>query len=268
MPTPFLSISLFYCSIPLLYTHNIAQNITMASNPPGACCVAFNFHEGQAQGDHKLLFGLDTYQIGAQHGNDKVIVIITDIHGHKFNNVLLVADALSKTGKYQVLIPDILKGDPIDRDLQEWIKDHTAEVTLPIVDNFLSTLKKEWNPKFLGGIGYCYGGKYAIQQLSKDGHLDAGAVAHPSFVSIDEVKAITKPLLISAAQVDPIFPPELKFQTEQALAALDGVRYQVDLFSGVSHGFAVKGDITDPVVKYAKEKTVSDQLVWFDQFSK
>ncbi|RCK58927.1 hypothetical protein Cantr_07251 [Candida viswanathii] len=42
------------------------------------------------------------------------------------------------------------------------------------------------------------------------------------------------------------------------------VRYQVDLFSGVAHGFAVRGDIKDPVVRYAKEKALSDQLCFFD----
>lgn len=239
----------------------------MASNPPGACCVAFNFHEGQSQGTHKEICGLDTYQVGTEHGNDKVLVIVTDVFGHKFNNVMLVADALAKQGKYQVLIPDILKGDPIDRDLHEWLKDHSPAETQQIVDKFLSALKKEWSPKFIGSIGYCFGAKFVINQLAKGGVIDAGAVAHPSFVDIEEVKAITKPILISAAEVDPIFPPELRFQTEQELAKLNGVRYQVDLFSGVSHGYAVRGDVTIPAVKYAKEKTLNDHLVWFDQFS-
>ena len=39
-----------------------------------------------------------------------------------------------------------------------------------------------------------------------------------------------------------MFAPELRHQTEDELAKLEGVRYQVDLFSGVTHGFAV-GDI-------------------------
>ena len=47
---------------------------------------------------------------------------------------------------------------------------------------------------------------------------------------------------------------ELRHQTEDELAKLNGVRYQVDLFSGVTHGFAVRGDINNPIVKYAKEK--------------
>lgn len=118
---------------------------------------------------------------------------------------------------------------------------------------------------FLGVIGYCYGAKYAIQQIASDGYATAAAVAHPSFVTIEEVEAIKKPLLISAAETDPIFPVELRHQTEEALAKIKA-RYQLDLFSGVVHGYAVRGDIKDPVVKYAMTKTISDQVQWFAQF--
>lgn len=238
----------------------------MASNAPSDCCLKLSFHEGTPKGSHKQIFGLDTYQVGEQHGNDRVIVILTDIYGHKLQNVLLIADELSKSG-YQVLIPDILKGEPVDGSipLPEWLKKHPSEVTQPIVSAFLDQLTKEYNPKFVGGIGYCYGAKYVIQELSKSGRFTAGAVAHPSFVDIEEVRVITNPILISAAETDGIFPPELRHETEKVLAEI-GARYQLDLFSGVEHGFAVKGDVKDPLVKYAREKVLSDQLVWFSQF--
>lgn len=118
-------------------------------------------------------------------------------------------------------------------------------------------------PTFLGGIGYCFGAKFAVQNLSINGYLDAAAVAHPSFVSMEEVKAIKRPIIISAAETDQVFAPELRHQTEDELAKLEGVRYQVDLFSGVTHGFAVRGDIKNPIVRYAKEKVLADQLAFF-----
>ena len=139
----------------------------MASSPPGACCVQTNFHEGTPLGTHKEIFGLDTYTVGE---SSKVIVILTDIYGHKYNNVLLVADAISKEG-YKVLIPDILKGDPIVSfdELQAWLPKHTPEITAPIVNGFLKKVKEELKPTFLGSIGYCYGAKYVIQNLSSSG---------------------------------------------------------------------------------------------------
>lgn len=235
----------------------------MASNPPGQCCTEANFHEGKPIGTFKELFGIDTYTVG-EESNDKIIVILTDVYGNHFNNVLLIADTIAKNG-YKVLIPDILKGDPVkpNGDLQAWKKNHTLEITEPIVNGFLDKVKSELKPNFLGAIGYCFGAKYVIRNLTQSRPLDAGAIAHPSFVTIDEVKAIKKPLIISAAETDPIFTTDLRRQTEDELAKLDSVRYELTLFSNTSHGFAVKGDISDPLVKYAKEKALNDQLYFF-----
>lgn len=235
--------------------------LDMASNPPSACCAQTNFHEGTPLGTHQEVFGVDTYIVGE---SSNILVILTDIFGHRYNNVLLVADAISKSG-YKVLIPDILNGDPLKPgdDFQPWLPKHTPEITAPIVDNFLKRVKEELKPTFLGGIGYCFGAKFAVQNLSINGYLDAAAVAHPSFVSMEEVKAIKRPIIISAAETDQVFAPELRHQTEDELAKLEGVRYQVDLFSGVTHGFALRGDIKNPIVRYAKEKVLADQLAFF-----
>ncbi|MCH0628680.1 dienelactone hydrolase family protein [Kocuria palustris] len=232
----------------------------------GPCCLETNFHEGTPKGSHSQIGGLDTYSVGS---GKKIVVILTDIYGHKYNNTLLIADEISKAG-YQVLIPDILKGDPVPAehgDLGPWLQNHTQEITTPIVNGFLKKIREELQPTFVGGIGYCFGAKYVVLNLAKDGLLDAGAGAHPSFVTIDDVKAITKPLLFSCAEVDPIFPADARFEAEKALAEI-GARYQVDLFLGVSHGFACRGDMKDPVVKYAAEKALSDQICWFHQFAK
>lgn len=237
----------------------------MASNPPGACCTKTNFHEGTPIGVFKHQYGRDTYETGTN--KKRVIVILTDIFGHNYNNVMLIADELAKYD-YYVIIPDILNNDPLSSsdDFSEWLVNHTPEITTPIVDGFLATLKKELDPKFLGAIGYCFGAKYAVQNLTKSGPLNAAALAHPSFVSIEEVKAIGNPVIISAAETDDIFTTELRHETELALAELKTVRYQISLFSGVSHGYACRGDISDPSVKYAKEKTLFDQVSFFDQF--
>lgn len=70
-------------------------------------------------------------------------------------------------------------------------------------------------------------------------------------------------MIISAAQIDNLFTVELRHKTEEILSKKEDVRWQIDLFSQVSHGFTVKGDISIPQVKYAKEKALSDQLVFF-----
>ncbi|ODQ77405.1 hypothetical protein BABINDRAFT_41676 [Babjeviella inositovora NRRL Y-12698] len=241
----------------------------MASNPPGACCLKTTFHEGAPVGKHSELFGLNTYITGENKG--KFLIILTDIYGNTYNNVLLVADQLAANG-YQVLIPDILDGDDAISDhpdgmnyLMPWLRVH-EKTAPPIIAKFLESFKAEYKPSFVGGIGYCFGAKYVVQQLGANGVFDAAAIAHPSFVSIEEVKAITKPLLISAAETDNIFPEELRRQTEDTLKEM-GATYQISLFSGVEHGFAVRGDLKKPAGKYALEKTLLDQSVWFNAFS-
>jgi dienelactone hydrolase len=223
------------------------------------------YTEGTPQGSHIDLFGLNTYVTGTE--GPRVVVIITDIYGHKFNNLLLIADEFARQG-YYVLIPDILNGEdyvPSLGELPEWLSRHGPDVTTPIVDGFLSQLTSEKRPEFVGIIGYCFGAKYAIQQLAKGKYATVGAIAHPSFVTMEEVAAIDKPIIISAAEIDPIFPEELRHQTETKLREI-GARYQLTLFSHVSHGFAVRHDTSDPIIKYAMDKTLADQIQWFNLF--
>lgn len=237
----------------------------MASNPPEKCCTFVKFHEGKPIGALKDLHGVETYVVGKDNPSSRVIVILTDIYGHKLVNVQLIADQFAKFGKYQVYIPDILKSDPFDpskHDLQKWLFAHGPEVTGPIVEKFLKGISAESSSSFVGLIGYCFGAKYAIQQIAKNGLGDSAAVAHPSFVTIEEIAAIKKPLLISAAEVDQIYTTELRHATEAKLAEIKA-RYQLTMFSGVSHGFSVRGDLSDPVVRYAAEKTLMDQIHWF-----
>ncbi|GMM37371.1 hypothetical protein DASC09_046960 [Saccharomycopsis crataegensis] len=226
--------------------------------------------EGKRKGTlHKDLYGLPTYETGDIE-SQKVIIIAVDIFGYDFLNTNLIADEFAKAGFY-VVVPDILLGDPVDlsggpEGLKKWKENHGSEVTLPVYHKFLIELKKHvgGKAKFFS-VGYCFGAPSVVSELTDYGLLTAGAVAHPTAVTIESVERITKPFMISAAQTDARFTPELRHKTEEILIK-NNIRFQMDLFSGVSHGFAIKGDIKDPVVKYAKEKCVSDVITWFSQF--
>jgi dienelactone hydrolase len=52
-------------------------------------------------------------------------------------------------------------------------------------------------PKKIGSVGYCFGGKYVTQLLA--GQIDAGYIAHPFLVTLEEFAAIKAPLSIAAA---------------------------------------------------------------------
>jgi dienelactone hydrolase len=68
-------------------------------------------------------------------------------------------------------------------------------------------------------------------------------------------------------ETDPIFPPEKRKETEVILFEKD-VPWQINLFSDVEHGFAVRGDPKLPRAKWAKEQAFYQAIAWFDEYVK
>lgn len=240
------------------------------------CCAKGSLHEGKAVGTVKTQFGVKTYVSGESHGDARNIVIYTDIFGIGLNNNLLIADRLADAG-YRVFIPDVFDGDyfptsGMNGDDLDWTAFNAWKVNLSpqklagTALAFLAALRESvGKDKFIGTIGHCFGAGFAVVPLTADGNADVGAIAHPSQTNEEMFKAVSKPLLISAAEVDPVFGLKDRIQAESILSE-NKIRFMLTLFSGVSHGFAVRGDISDPVVKYSKEKVLADQISWFGQF--
>jgi dienelactone hydrolase len=86
-------------------------------------------------------------------------------------------------------------------------------------------------------------------------------------ITTQELQAIKSPLAIAAAEVDDIFPTNLRHESETILRET-GVPYQLNVYSGVDHGFAVRGDLSDKRQKYAKESAFVLALQWFDEHVK
>lgn len=164
----------------------------------------------------------------------------------------------------------------------------------PIYAAVIKYLRGEVGVKRLGGVGYCFGGKYVCRWL-KAGGLDAGFTAHPSFVEAEELKGIMGPLSIAAAgefslvlslvvrmrggglrrvwltpcalETDFIFPAEKRRETEDILKEMS-VPYQMTLYSDVEHGFGVKGDLSHRRARFAKEMAFLQAVFWFDEYVK
>jgi dienelactone hydrolase len=242
----------------------------MASNPPSDCCTRGFRHEGKSVGSLESFNGVETYVVGDK-SSKKVLYIITDVIGHKFINAQLLADQFSESG-YLVVMPDLFNGDPVALNPPagfdfgaNWLPKHTPAVTRPIVDKVYDAIVEKYHPKYIAAIGYCFGAKYVVQLLGEK-KIHCGAGCHPSFVTIDEIKAIKAPLLICGAETDSIYTEELRRQTETALKEIKAT-YFTTLASGVEHGFSVRGDISNPVIKFAKEKAFRDSLEWFNHFA-
>lgn len=101
--------------------------------------------------------------------------------------------------------------------------------------------------------------------MPKGKGIDVGYVAHPSFVDEDELAAISGPLSIAAAETDSIFPTEKRHKSEEILIATKQP-YQINLFSGVGHGFSVRCDLGVKVQRFAKERAFVQAVDWFDEY--
>lgn len=66
-------------------------------------------------------------------------------------------------------------------------------------------------------------------------------------------------------ETDSIFPAPKRYESEDILAKA-GYPYQINLFSGVEHGFAVRGDPAQPVQRFAKESAFTQAVLWFNEY--
>ena len=234
----------------------------------GQCCVTTFKHEGTSTGKIATVAGVRSYVAGADNGFDKVVVILTDIYGPELINTQLLADQFAELLKAQVLVPDLFDNDPYNPDsgieLQDWVKNHTVEGSKKFTKTFLENLTKGASPKEIFGVGYCYGAPMVLDNLVEGGFFKLGAVAHPSFTTPEEYGKVAHPLLVASAPDDFLFVPELRTKAIEVLTA-NKTWFLVNLFEGAPHGFAVRGDLSQPKVKFAKEKTFTDMVLWFQQ---
>jgi dienelactone hydrolase len=132
---------------------------------------------------------------------EHAILILTDVIGHRFPNVQLIADQFAANG-YLVAVPDLFHGDPFPLnggwDMGEWRSKHGMETVDPIVAALVKELRTKYGVKKLGTVGYCFGARPVVRFLKK-GLTNAAFVAHPSWVQAEELRAIEAPLSIAAA---------------------------------------------------------------------
>ena len=68
-------------------------------------------------------------------------------------------------------------------------------------------------------------------------------------------------------ETDAIFPAEKRHKSEEILQKT-GQPYQINLYSGTEHGFAVRSDISKAVTRFAKEAAFMQAVAWFNQWLK
>lgn len=241
-------------------------------------CPAANVqvaHSGTPVGETKNVNGIQTYiSYPPDKKTDHAILYMLDAFGLPLAENRLLADSMARAG-YLVVVPDYFAGEPAPVDLAKpgafdfstWINRHSAEQVDPILENTIKYMKSTLGVKKIGAVGYCFGGRYVGRFLAKGKGLDAGFMAHPTLLSAPEAQAIAGPVSVGAAETDTQFPPEKRHETE-GIFQKSKIPYQVTLYGGVSHGFAVRANISNPIEKYAKEEAFLQAIRWFDTWIK
>lgn len=80
----------------------------------------------------------------------------------------------------------------------------------------------------------------------------------------EELANITGPFSIAAAETDTIFTTEQRHRSEIILMGTKQP-YQINLFSGVQHGFSVRGNMSNRVERFAKEEAFLQAVTWFNE---
>jgi dienelactone hydrolase len=136
----------------------------------------------------------------------KALLYLTDIFGVPLLQNKLLADSLA-ANNYLVVMPDLFKGDAISVEeqeaglnLTEWLGLHSPPEIDSIVDTTINYMRSDLAVSKIGGLGYCFGGKYVPRFMSSTGGLDLGFIAHPSSLTEQEINGITKGISIAASR--------------------------------------------------------------------
>jgi dienelactone hydrolase len=169
-----------------------------------------------------------------------------------------------------------------------WLARHTPETVLPLLHKVIEGAKEEYadavaNGGGIYGIGYCFGAKYililagensdpfAAQAQSKDEEqgavkkepiLKAGAIAHGTMVTKEDLEGVKAPIYIAAVKDDPLFSEDEVLTPGQRTMETNKVEHEVQVFPGVPHGFAVLGDYDDPKIKQSQTQAFGQMLGW------
>lgn len=271
-----------------------SKNVGMSS-----CCLSGHIASGTPSGVEEQIGGLQTYVATPKDGSKKKsIVFLVDIFGYKLNNVRLLADTYAANG-FTAYIPDVHEGDSLpesflqtvepqlpDREkmsivdkatstasvgttLGPWLLKHREAVAKPLIDNFISTIRKTPGVDKLGVIGFCWGGRYAILAAGTKGPqgVDAAYACHPSLVAIPgDFDPIQAPISFALGDKDSLLGEKEIGQIQDVMGKKTEVPHEIRIYEDQVHGFALRGDWKSDKDKKSMDEATKQGVEWFNKY--
>ncbi|GBE83069.1 Protein AIM2 [Sparassis crispa] len=252
-------------------------------------CVSGSLHSGTPIGQEISLEGISAYAVGDE-SSKRIIVFGTDIFGWKFNNTRLLADEYASRG-FRVLIPDLFDGyelpqwtlasnDPVNETptlfqrlilrpfalfvLVPFVLRHSHSDQSSKINKVVNHLRQTYSEAKIGFIGFCWGGRYAI---TMNASFDASVAAHPSLVKFPaDLEGISKPISFALSETDHNYNKERGDETKSILEKKGFTDFEVVVYEGVNHGWTVRGNMSDPHKKDARDRAKEQALAWFEKY--
>jgi dienelactone hydrolase len=221
-----------------------------------------------------------------------IILFVSDVFGHSFVNSRLLADTYAEGG-YHVFVPDFFAGDALAPSTLDFLEAegtlasialpfkllcalptlvafmgrHGEAVTKPTVLSVAEALRERATASKvpLFSVSFCWGAPYAalLSQPATPGAaplVAAVVLAHPSNLTAKAAAAIDVPALYCLVPRD-MFTPSSAAAAQAAQRARGAKTVAaVEVYPGMSHGFAVRGG---PKTFEARKKCADDVLRFF-----
>ncbi|KAH6874135.1 hypothetical protein BKA70DRAFT_1351029 [Coprinopsis sp. MPI-PUGE-AT-0042] len=250
----------------------------LLAGPIGDCCAKSIKHLGEATGKTIDIDSIPTYLAEPPiepKGKKQILLFFSDVYGPLSLNNQLLQDFFASNGLFLLRCDAIcsmvrLKGlhrllytmdkyvGKPDAERDAWLN-RICEIAEEAWPHWVEAVRKIYgDDATYTAAGHCFGAS-PIMELAATDKIVAAAFAHPVLVTEDHFRNVKK---YGSPEDDFTFSTESRRRGVDILTETKAV-YYMQVFGGVTHGFATKGDISVPHIRHAKEESARSVVNWF-----
>jgi len=260
----------------------------MASTTSGTCCpptaLPYLAAEYTAAGEIVATGGVELYAAPSPASSETAVILLPDVWGWNGGRIRAVADALAAEG-HVVVVPKLLAppfeggtdGDamsPSSKFSLDWIKGFPWSTQKAKVDAALAYVRDK-GAKKIALMGFCYGGHPACWASAENADVVAITVFHPS-IQLEGVfggdmqaliKSVQCPVFLAPAGDDlPMYTPETSDAAKALKASGKGSECVIKPFKDMTHGFSLRGDLSDAKVARDVKQVMEDAKAFIAKY--
>ncbi|KAJ8436941.1 hypothetical protein Cgig2_017366 [Carnegiea gigantea] len=178
-----------------------------------------------------------------KNNNGVGILLLSDVFGFEDSFTRDFAYRVACNG-FNVLVPDLFRGDPWSRDrpnaiFEQWLAKQDPDRVAKDIGTSTKWMEDEFTaaqiPRKLGIIGFCYGGGPVVEVLARDQNstFGTGVSFNGTRMSLNAMQNVKVPVLFITGDNDPLCPVGTLAELEKAI----GKGSRVVVFKGRGHGF-------------------------------